>query len=279
MCELVETISPKEIWAGILIGLVLAVILSSRWLVPRWRAARKKIQLVCTCGYLPDPPTEAADRVMRMVARCLVWMQVGRVEVSGLENLECGAPKLITPTHGHYIDPFVIALLLPERPRCMAARGLLEFGGGLGALIFSRWGLFCTDLRTGKGAPALVAAVRILESGQTLVMFPEGWAHLDGTVGPFKRGAVSIARMAAKKAGRPAYIVPVHLRYGAYPGPWIKQFPTSYQCLILLLGFMFFRRGVHVVFGQPLLSSELPKHATAATEELRSAVLALNPRP
>jgi 1-acyl-sn-glycerol-3-phosphate acyltransferase len=268
-----------EIWMGVFIGLVLAVIFSSRWLGPRWRAARSKIQLLCTCGHVPDPPTDAADRVMRIVARCVVWFQIGRVEVSGLENLECGTPKLIAPTHGHYLDPFVIALLLPERARCMAARGLLEFGGGLGALIFSRWGAFCTDLRTGKGARALVAAVRILVSGQTLVMFPEGWAHLDGAVGPFKRGAVSIARMTAAKVGRPVSIVPVHMRYGAYPGAWITRFPHSLQCLIVLLGFIFFRRGVQVVVGKPLLSSELPEHATQATEELRRAILALNPRP
>jgi 1-acyl-sn-glycerol-3-phosphate acyltransferase len=271
--------SPREIWMGVLIGLGLAVILSSPWLARRWREARSKIRLVCTCGYVPEPPTDAANRVMRIVARCVVWIQVGRVEVSGRENLECDAPKLIAPTHGHYLDPFVIALLLPDRARIMAARGLLEFGRGLGALLFSRWGVFCTDLDTGKGTPALKAAVRILASGQTLVMFPEGWAHMDGAVGTFKRGAVSIARMTAARVGRPVSIIPVHLRYGAYPGPWIKKFSPASQCLIVLTGFIFFRRGVHVVVGKPLLSSELSKHATHATEELRSAVLALNSLP
>ena len=271
--------SVLQIWLGFLICAVVAVIFSWRSFTTRWRALRNKIRLVCTCGYVPDPPTDSADRVLRMVARTLVWIQVGRVQVSGIENLACGPPKLIAPTHGHYIDPFVLALILPERARCMVARGLLEFGGGLGALMFSKWGVFCTDLRTGKGARALVAAVRILVSGQTLVMFPEGWAHLDGSMGPFKRGAVSIARMAAAKVGSPVSIVPVHLRYGAYPGAWITRFPHALQCLILLLGFAFFRRGVHVIVGEPLLSSQLPEHATSATEELRSAILALNPRP
>lgn len=271
--------SARQIWMGVFIGVIMAVIFLWRGFMARWRAVRNKIRLVCTCGHVPDPPTDAADRVMRIVARCLVWIQVGRVQVSGIENLACSSPKLIAPTHGHYIDPFVMALLLPERARCMAARGLLEFGGGLGALMFSQWGVFCTDLRTGKGARALVAGVRILVSGQTLVMFPEGWAHLDGAVGPFRRGAVSIARMTAARVGRPVSIVPVHLRYGAYPGAWIKKFPPAFQCLIVLLGFIFFRRGVHVIVGEPLLSSQLPEHPTSATEELRCAILALNPCP
>jgi 1-acyl-sn-glycerol-3-phosphate acyltransferase len=274
--NLTRAMSRYELWAEIIAFSVLAVILSSPWIAAKWRAAQRKIQLVCTCGYVPDPPTSRASRAMRMVARSLVWIQVGKIEVSGMANLDCAAPKLVAPTHGHYVDPFIIALLLRERARCMAARGLLEFGGGLGALLFSPWGVFCTDLRAGKGSPALRAAVRILESGQTLVMFPEGWAHMDGAVGPFKRGAVDIARMTEAKVGRPVSIVPVHLRYGAYPGAWITRFPVPLQCLMVLLGVVFFRRGVQVAVGKPLLSSGLPKHAALATEQLRSAVMALD---
>jgi 1-acyl-sn-glycerol-3-phosphate acyltransferase len=276
---LAEALGPRGEWAGALLGSALAAVVSLQWLGPRWRAARSRIQRACTCGHVPDPPTEAAHRTMRRVARCLVWFQIGRIEVSGVENLECGALKLIAPTHGHYLDPFVIALVLRERARCMAARGLLEAGGGLMALLLSRWGAFCTDLREGKGAPALKAAVRILVSGQTLVMFPEGWANMDGAVGGFKKGAVSIARITESKAGRPVAIVPVHMRYGAYPGAWIRRLPPPLQYLTVLAGVAFFRRGVRVTIGKPLLSSELPKDVALATEQLRSAVLALSPFP
>lgn len=276
MSTLAEALDPRATWVGVFIGLALAATFSLPWLVPHWREARRKIRLACTCGHVPDPPTDTAVRAMRRFARWLVWVQVGRVEVSGVENLECDAPKLIAPTHGHYVDPFVVALLLPERARCMAARGLLEFGGGLVSLFLSPWGVFCTDLRTGKGAPALKAAVRILASGQTLLMFPEGWAHMDGAVGSFKKGAVSIARMTEAKVGRPVSIVPVHLRYGAYPGPWIKRLPPPLQYAVVLMGLVFFRRGVHIAVGKRLLSSELPEDVTLATEELRRAVLALD---
>jgi 1-acyl-sn-glycerol-3-phosphate acyltransferase len=266
-------------WWGSLVGVGLAVILALVWLRPGWRAARKKIRLICTCGYVPDPPTDRANRVMRAVARWLVWIQVGKVEVSGASNLICGPPKLIAPTHGHYIDPFVLALLLPDRARCMAARGLLQVGGGLGALLFAQWGVFCTDLTTGRGTGSLRAAVRILVSGQTLVMFPEGWANMDGVVGSFKRGAASIAQMTESKVGRPVAIVPVYLRYGAYPGSWIAKLPPPLQYLVVFLGLIRFRRGVHVIVGRPLLSSGLPKDSALATEALRTAVLFLNSIP
>lgn len=238
------------------------------------------VQLITTCGYVPEPPTEAAFRTLIRVARVLVWLQIGKIRVSGLEHLDCGRPRLIVPTHGHYLDPFVLGQVLPDRARWMTARGLLALGGGLVGLFLTRCGgAFCTDLDEGKGAPALRAAVRILASGQTLVMFPEGWANVDGVVRPFKPGAASVARLATTKTRQPVSIVPVYLRYGRYPGPWINRLPAPLQFLLVFLLLAVYRRGVHVVFGKPFLSTELPREIGPATEELRRAVVALNPTP
>jgi 1-acyl-sn-glycerol-3-phosphate acyltransferase len=135
--------------------------------------------------------------------------------------------------------------------------------------------VFCADLTAGKGIPALKAAVKILLSGEMLLLFPEGWTNMDGMVGPFKRGVVSIARMTEAKGGRPVSIIPVYMRYGKYPGAWIRRFPMPVQCLIMLFGLISFRRGVRVVVGAPLLSSELSRDPTQATEHLRDAVLML----
>ncbi len=267
---------------GIFIGLVVSIITAMflyRYLKPRWQEMQAKIQLICTCGYLPDPPSDSDDRIMRKVSRFAVWLQIGKVKWSGVDNLTCESPKLIVPTHGHYLDPFVLAAQMPKGTRVMAASGLFKFGGGLGGLVFSRWGAFCTDLEPGKGLPALRTAVKVLASGQSLVVFPEGWAHMDGSVGPFNPGIASIARLAATQIDRPIHIVPVYMCYGKYPGKWIKPLPTAIQCLILMFGFMHYRRGVHVVFGQPLLTSDLPKNPHLATEQIRNAVLALNPLP
>jgi 1-acyl-sn-glycerol-3-phosphate acyltransferase len=259
---------------GLFAGCV-AALCAYPWLRRGWRAGRERIRSVCTCGYLPDPPTALAHRVMKWVARFVVWLQVGRIRVTGLEHLDVVGPRLITPTHGHYLDPFVLALILPGRARCMAACGLLASGGGLAALILSRWGAFCVDLADGRGGPAAAAAVRVLTSGQTLVLFPEGWAHLDGAVRPFKRGAVGISRMAAQQSGSAVPILPVRLHYGAYPGTWINRLPPPLQYVIMLVGVLAFRRGVQVVCGRPIRSSDLPADPSEATRQLRDRVLGL----
>lgn len=267
---------PLAIFIGLVV-LVITTVFLFRYLVPRWRAMRDKIRLVCMSGYLPDPPSESDSQKMRKVSRFAVWLQIGRVKWSGLDNLSGEFPKLIVPTHGHYLDPFVLAAQMPARTRVMAARGLFKFGGGLGGLVFSRWGAFCTDLDSGKGLPALRTAVKVLVSGQSLIIFPEGWAHMDGLVGPFNPGIAGIAHLAASKMNKPLHIIPVYMRYGKYPAKWIKPLPTSIQCLILMAGFVRYRRGVHVVFGEPLLTSNLPQDPHLATEQIRNTVLSLNP--
>jgi 1-acyl-sn-glycerol-3-phosphate acyltransferase len=134
--------------------------------------------------------------------------------------------------------------------------------------------VFCADLRAGKGIPALKAAVKILLSGETLLMFPEGWTNMDGVVGPFKRGVVSIAD--DRSQGRPSRLH--HPRLHAVreiSRRMDRRFPMPVQCLIMLFGLILFRRGVRVVVGTPLLSSELPRDPTQATEHLRNTVLML----
>lgn len=236
---------------------------------------RRWTEKCATCGHVPPPPTRRAHGWLRFFSRCLVWLQAGKVEVIGFEHLSAAGIRLVVSNHGHYLDPFVLATLLPEPARYMAARGVFRFGFGLGSYIFAPWGAFCADLRAGKGMPALDAAVRVLGSGQLLVMFPEGWAHMDGKVRPFKRGAVHVARKAAAQTGSEVSIVPVCIHYGAHPGTWISRLRPPMQYLVTLLGFALYRRGVRVVIGAPLSPSALPMHPTEAAAALREAVLAL----
>ena len=136
-------------------------------------------------------------------------------------------------------------------------------------------GAFAANLDRGKGAPALRAAIRVLRSGQSLVMWPEGWTYLDGKIGPFKKGAVRIAKQSAEELGDATYIVPVSLTYGKYPGAKIMRLPIKLQYLLLVAGFPFFRRGVKVVIGKPIASNALPENDTEATELLKTTIVAL----
>lgn len=261
--------------AGAAAALLIAIFVW--WWLPRWRSIKQYIKLCSTCGYLPDPPSEAALRRMRRLSRLLLWIQVGKVHVIGEENLNPPGPMIIAPNHGHSVDPAPFSLLLKEPARYMAARGVFTFGGGLGALMAAPCGAFAADLTPGKGGPAREAAVKVLSTGQRLVMFPEGWAWMTGKVGEFKKGAVRIAKEASLKLGAPTYIVPVFMKYGGHPGDWILKFPPPAQYLIVLLMFPFYRRGLTMVIGKPICSNDLPDDAAKATEVLRNTVMSLDP--
>ena len=147
----------------------------------------------------------------------------------------------------------------------------------LGALITAPAGGFAVDIDQGQGAPAYRAAVRVLTSNQRLVIFPEGWAHLDGKMHAFKKGTVCIAKQAAQKIDQAINIVPVFLRYGRYPGEWINKLNPRLQYLLTFLCFLHYRRGVTVVVGNPISSSVLPTCNAEATKMLQNAIIDLDP--
>lgn len=186
---------------------------------------------------------------------------------------------LIVANHSHYVDGAPLVLLLKQPPRFMVARGVFRFGGGLLGWAASACGAFCVDLEPGKGAPARDVAVRILATGQTVVLFPEGWINMDGVLGPLKNGAARVAAEAARRLGHPIPIVPVALRYRRYPGSWIRRLPCPLQFLVVLLGWMRYRRGVTVTIGAPISSEELQGRGSEATAMLRRALVALAAPP
>lgn len=232
-----------------------------------------------TCGFLPEPPDDSGQARMMRLSRLFVRLLIGKVEIVGLENLDLvpgGGSCILAPNHPNYADIFVMPYALDRKARFMAARGVMQAFGGLGGLLVGPMGAFAADLDRGKGAPALRAGVKVVSSGQILVMFPEGWTYLDGVRRAFKKGAVRIARLAQTELGKPSYIVPVNLRYGRYPGAWILRLPIKIQYAVLLLLFPFFRSGVRVAFGKPIASDTLPEGDSEATALLERAVDALD---
>ena len=242
-----------------------------------FREARRYAAAMQDPGHLPPPPTDNGQRWMMRLSRALCWLFVGRIEITGRENLE-GIPTdsvIVTPNHPSPYDVIVLPAVLNRKARYMAALGVMQALRGIGGLIVGPLGAFAANLDRGKGAPALRAAIRVLCSGQTLVMWPEGWTYLDGKIGPFKKGAVRIAKQAASELKSDTYIVPVNLTYGRYPGAAIMRLPIKVQYLLLVAGFPFFRRGVKVVIGKPIASSALPENDAEATELLKITIVKL----
>ena len=261
-------------------ALILAVVLSlAIWaFLPHYRRARAYIRDVSTCGFLPPPPTARAMRWYRRIAKFHLFLQVGNLEVQGTELLAgFNGEIIVTPNHPSSADLAVAPLVVIKPVRTMAAQGVMTFCFGLGALIAGPMGGFAVDITPGRGGPAHDAAVRVLTTGQILMMFPEGHTHVDGRVGVMKKGAVRIAKESAEILGRDVYIVPMFLRYGRYPGAWINKVSPPLDYFLLLLLAPLYRRGVTVVIGAPIASSLLDADDDLATEQLRTAIISLDP--
>lgn len=272
----------SQIPVWIVYGSVFAILAAfiAFYLIPKIKQAVEYINNVKECGYLPPPPNKLGLFWLDILCRLILFVNVGRVKVEGTENLAKldGKPYLITPNHPHFADVAVMPYVLgARRARYMAAKGVFTFGGGLGALIFGPMGAFAVDLTKGKGGPAKDASVEILSTNQILVMFPEGWAYLDGVMENFKKGAVTIAKETQARISEDVYIVPTFLRYGKYPGSWIRKIPPPLEYFILLMLFPIFRRGVTVVFGEPIPASSLPEDDYVGTELLEQKVRELDP--
>jgi 1-acyl-sn-glycerol-3-phosphate acyltransferase len=232
-----------------------------------------------TCGVLVPPPTVRATKMFHAFARFVAFIQVGKIRIKGLETLrQLPTPYMIASNHPHYADAAVIPLLINAPARYMMAREVFQFFGGLGALIGAPMGAFAVDIDQGQGAPAFRAAIRVLTSNQRLVIFPEGWAHLDGKMRSFKKGAVCIAKTSANKLKHAVNIVPVFLRYDRYPGSWITKLNPRLQYFLTFLCFFRYRRGVTVVVGNPISSATLPKCNDEATAMLQNAIIDLDPK-
>jgi len=232
-----------------------------------------------TCGFLVPPPTVHATKMFQAFARFVAFIQVGKIQIKGLETLQnLPAPYIVASNHPHYADAAIIPLMINAPARYMVACEVMQFAGGLGALIGAPAGAFAVDIDQGQGAPAFRAAIRVLTSNQRLVIFPEGWAHLDGKMRLFKKGAVCIAKQAARKLKHAVNIVPVFLHYDRYPGPWITKLNPRFQYFLAFLCFWRYRRGVTVVIGNPISSATLPKCNDEAITMLQNAIIDLDPK-
>ncbi|MBA3855332.1 MAG: hypothetical protein C0507_00340 [Cyanobacteria bacterium PR.3.49] len=237
----------------------------------RWHSF---VQSVSVCGTLPPPPSDLGFLTLRMFSRALCFVQVGSVKVFGKEYLNSvtGA-KMICANHPFGVDGNVLAMVLNAKVRVMVHGDVFKAAGGLGAHIFARWGAFvANDTIRDRGVRARAAAAQVLTSGQTLVLLPEGLTNMQPTMLPLQNGAVRIVKQAARESGAATWIVPAHLRYGAYPGEWIQRFPRPVQYALVLLLFALYRRGVTVTFGKPIAASELALNHADATAQLRDAI-------
>jgi 1-acyl-sn-glycerol-3-phosphate acyltransferase len=127
-----------------------------------------------------------------------------RIEVSGREHVPAGEPLIVAGgPHRNWVDGFLLLVALPPRPRVVFLgsehvsdrwwkRLLVRLAGGFEPV----------STTSTLNREALAAALLVLERGDRLGVFPEGWDHLEGPlreIGEFRRGLAFIAQQSGRR--------------------------------------------------------------------------------
>lgn len=146
-----------------------------------------------------------------------------RVRVFGQLNVPRRGGVLIVSNHQSYLDPVLLSLGFDRAVSFMARRTLFRnpvFGGLIAAL-----NSFPVTVG-GLDTAAVREAVRRLQSGECLVVFPEGTRTADGRIAPLRPGILAMA----ERAGVPIVPAVVQGAFAAWPrGSW----PTTGEVSLL----------------------------------------------
>jgi 1-acyl-sn-glycerol-3-phosphate acyltransferase len=125
-----------------------------------------------------------------------------RLEVHGQEHVPATGPVLLVSNHVSVLDPPLVGGASPRELHFMAKEELFRIPlfGRLIASLNAR-----PVRRDGSDSRALKAALRLLEEGRALLVFPEGTRGVEGQLGDGKPGAGMLAVMSG------AVVVPVHV--------------------------------------------------------------------
>lgn len=161
---------------------------------------------------LVDGPAMGPDeraRELSWIAENMCALHGVRLSVSGRVPRD---PCLFVANHISYFDPLIIASLAPCT---VIAKREVASWPGIGDLCRRLGVLYVHREDALSGARVLRNAMRSLERGVSVLVFPEGTTTHGDRVLPFKRGSFGAAAL----AGVP--IVPVALRYGCADAAWV----------------------------------------------------------
>jgi len=171
------------------------------------------------------------ERVLTFLIRAIIHLN-GGLSVRGLENIPEDRGIILASNHVSYIDPPLIAAVLPRKASFMARKGLFEIP--ILKYIIRKYA-FPVD-RTSLKPSTIKEAIQRIRHGDIVVIFPEGRRSETGEMLKPKPGI----GMIIKKTGAP--VVPALIR-GAEK--------------VLPVGAKWLRRGrVNIIFGKPLYFDE-----------------------
>lgn len=121
----------------------------------------------------------------------LVFFINGGLHVSGKDNIPAEGGVIVASNHISYLDPPLLAAVLPRRATFIARKGLFTMPV-LGWFIKH----FAFPVDRERTQPSTIKeAVKRLKSGEVIVMFPEGRRSETGELLEGKRGVGMVASM------------------------------------------------------------------------------------
>jgi 1-acyl-sn-glycerol-3-phosphate acyltransferase len=146
------------------------------------------------------------------------------VEHQGVENVPEEGAVIIAGNHPSYLDPMLVGLPIKRRIRFMAWDALFKIP--LLGQVIRAVGAVPVDIRKGRGEAAYREALRVLENGEALGIFPEGQRSDQAAMGDLRAG---VARLAIE-TGAP--IVPVTIGGAMRAWPKWKLLPRSAKIVV-----------------------------------------------
>jgi len=127
-------------------------------------------------------------------------------QVYGAQNVFCGA-AVIAPNHTSYFDPLFICASYPEEVHFMARESL--FNKFFLSWIIVKLNAHPVNTDNPSDKTSIKTICKLLESGEKVVIFPEGVRSTTGELVPLKFGASMLA-LRCHSAVIPVYISGAH---------------------------------------------------------------------
>jgi 1-acyl-sn-glycerol-3-phosphate acyltransferase len=174
----------------------------------------------------PFSPVQSLFYALNYAITRILW----RVEIRGRFPIQPGQGAVIVCNHRCPVDPSFIALVVPRAVHWMVAKEYFEFGP------LGRFLRMCGSIPVGRGGSDTAAtktAIRTVQDGELVGIFPEGRINTTSQILlPGRPGAALIALKAR------AAVVPCYIHGSPYDG-------TTLGCLLM-------PASVRLEIGQPI---------------------------
>jgi 1-acyl-sn-glycerol-3-phosphate acyltransferase len=173
------------------------------------------------------PPTRLETTSYRIVRALFLAVATPylRLEVRGRENLPAEGAFVLAPVHRSNIDFLLAATTRPQRMRYMGKASIWKYPT-LGR-FFSMLGAFPVHRGTAD-RESLRTCIRVIENGESLVLFPEGSRRS----GPVVKDLFDGAAYVAARSGVP--IVPVGIGGSEAAMPPGKVFISPHKVVVVI---------------------------------------------